>query len=88
MTSFNAGIEAAWRLVCSRAYGGTIDLYSVSEAVQALKRPEPSEVERVEKVARAIANAHLDGDWWYTLTPEGRGQWRDMARAALKAMEG
>ncbi|HEY8353812.1 MAG TPA: hypothetical protein VIK69_02205 [Methylophilaceae bacterium] len=43
---FNAGVEAAWRLVCSRASDGTIDLYSVSEAVQALKRPEPSEEER------------------------------------------
>lgn len=80
--AFHPGTAARWRMR-AMAIEGT------ASAIRDLKRPEPSEAEKVERVARAMASAHFRGDVWNerNMSHEEREQWREMARAALKAME-
>lgn len=109
MTSFNDGIEAAAKRLREISHEGLKASWwrerfeGAARSVEALKRPEPSEAERVEKVARALCEA--DGEDPDHEVRGGQSQdfenygprWKadvlgltnyeKMARAALKAME-
>lgn len=91
MTSFNDGIEAAARKATSFLVGDPkngVPLrnpmpHEIADAIRTLKRPAPSEAEKVERMAAAIKKRAIE-----TAQADESEDWfaEQFARAALAAM--
>ena len=94
MTGFNDGIEAAAKRRREISHEGLKDSWwrerfeSAARAVESLKRPDPSEEEKVGKVA-AVIERELMTDEMLLADPTTLRKIKSqrIARAALKAME-
>ena len=97
---FNAGIETAarWMDELSKQAKTVAGLSEYAENcrisaqnIRALKRPEPSEAEKVERLALWLFQNHQAQPYpitWERAAEIGKERFRQQARAALKAMEG
>lgn len=92
MNSFNDGIEAAAKRLREISHEGLKDSWwrerfeSAARSVEALKRPEPSEMDKVSSGAKVVLDWFQGDECTHVLSAVTLSELR--ALAALKAMEG